>query len=206
MDLVVYKMVQFQVIHIAHRNRIVKRLAGTAVIQRSLSIDDIQLAFRKQHFILFGFFLLIHADALIFSGLWIIDQFDNVLALDVFTRPDFTAEPRLLQAVQNIFLACAVERRRHHLDAKLFGRASQMHFQHLTDIHTRRNAQRIQNDVQRRAVRKERHILRRKNSGNDAFVSVPASHFIADRDFSFLGDIHTDHFVDAGRQIVLIVS
>ena len=37
---------------------------------------------------------------------------------------------------------------------------------------SRRNAQRIQSDIQRRAVRQERHILLREDAGNDALVAV----------------------------------
>ena len=80
-----------------------------------------------------------------------------------------------------------------------------MHFQHLTDIHTRRNAQGVEQNLQRRAVCEERHIRLRKHAGDDAFVAVTARHFIADGNFSLLRDIDADQLVDARFQLVLVL-
>ena len=44
-----------------------------------------------------------------------------------------------------------------------------------------------------RAVRQERHILLRKNTGNDTLVSVTARHLIADGNLALLCDVNADN-------------
>ena len=56
----------------------------------------------------------------------------------------------------------AVENGRHDLDAELPCRVAEVYFKHLTDVHTRRNAQRIENYIERSTVREERHVFRRE--------------------------------------------
>ena len=81
-----------------------------------------------------------------------------------------------------------------------------MDLQDLTDIHSGRNAQRVQHDIQRTSVRQERHILHRKDAGYAALVSVTSGHLIADGDFSLLGNVDADRLVHARRQLVAVLS
>ena len=74
----------------------------------------------------------------------------------------------------------SVEYRRSHVKAERLGRQRKMNLQYLSDIHTGRHAQRVQNDIQRTAVRQIRHILHGKHAGNNTLVSVTASHLVAD--------------------------
>ena len=81
-----------------------------------------------------------------------------------------------------------------------------MYLEHLTYIHSGRHAHRVEDDVERSSVRKERHILGRKYSRNDALVSVAARHLVADRNLTLLSDIDTDDLVHSGRKLILILS
>ena len=47
------------------------------------------------------------------------------------------------------------------LEAQALRRPAQVGFQHLTDVHARRHAQRIQHDVDRRTVGEVRHVFDR---------------------------------------------
>ena len=82
---------------------------------------------------------------------------------------------------------------------------TQLGFQQLPQIHTRRNAQRIETDVQRRTVGHIRHLLHRQNARYDAFVSVATGHLVAFPQFAFDGHQHLHHFVDAGTQFVAVI-
>ena len=73
----------------------------------------------------------------------------------------------------------------------VLGRVAQMDLQNLPDVHTGRDAQGVQHNIQRRAIRQERHILLRQDAGDDALVTVTAGHLIADGDLPLLGDIDT---------------
>ena len=86
------------------------------------------------------------------------------------------------------------------------GRVAEVDFQNLTDVHTGRNAQRVQHDVQRRAIRQERHILLRQDAGHDALVAVAARHLIADGDLTLLRDVDAHDLVDAGSQLVAVLA
>ena len=81
-----------------------------------------------------------------------------------------------------------------------------MHFKHLADIHTRRDAQGIEKDLQGRAVGQEGHIGERQNAGDDALVAVAARHLVADLDLTLLRDIYAHELVDAGRKFVLVFA
>src|SRR5207302_7023823 len=81
-----------------------------------------------------------------------------------------------------------------------------MSLQNLTDIHSRWNAEGIQNDFNRRAIRQVRHLLFRKNASDDALVAVAAGHLVADRQFPLHRDEHLDHLDDAGRQLITFLQ
>ena len=81
-----------------------------------------------------------------------------------------------------------------------------MDLQNLPDVHTGRDAQGVQDNIQRRAIRQERHVLLGQDPGDDALVTVTAGHLIADGDLPLLGDIDPDDLVDAGRELVAVFS
>ena len=81
-----------------------------------------------------------------------------------------------------------------------------MNLEDLTDVHTGRHTQRVQHDVKRAAIRKERHILYRKYTGNDTLVTVTTCHLITDGDLSLLCNVNADCLIHARRQLVAVLS
>ena len=168
-DLIIYQVVQFQIIHVAHRDQIIKRFAGAAVIQLGLRV----LCQRN-------------AGEIQLCGI--------AVAVIFFLSGVF----RHNKAGANVFLTRAVKHRGADVPTKCPGGIAQVHLQHLPDIHTGRNAERIQHDIKRCAVRQEGHVFTGKNAGYNALVTVAAGHFIAHRNLTFLGDVATHHHIHTG--------
>ena len=103
-------------------------------------------------------------------------------------------------------LVCAVEDRRCDLPAERLRGVAQMHLEHLTDVHTGRHAQRVEDDIERRAVRQVRHILAREDAGHDTLVAMAAGHLVADGDLTLLRDVDAHDLVDAGRHLVAVLT
>ena len=74
--------------------------------------------------------------------------------------------------------------------------------ENLADVHTRRNAERVEHDLHRRAVRQIRHVLFRQDARDDALVAVAAGHLVADRQLALHRDVDLDQLDDARRQLV----
>ena len=94
---------------------------------------------------------------------------DGVIELSAGTsvveyRLAVLSESRLLERFADILLVRAVEDGSLDLVAQMLRGKAEMHFEHLTDIHSGGNAQGVEHDIERRAVRKEGHILLRKYS------------------------------------------
>ena len=92
------------------------------------------------------------------------------------------------------------------MPAKLCGGSAEVNLKHLTDVHTGRNAKGVKENIQRSAVRKERHIFLRKNSGNNTLVTVTTRHFITDGKLSLLCDVAANDLVYAGSKLVAVLS
>ena len=95
----------------------------------------------------------------------------------------------LPEACADVIFVCTVKYRCHNVPAQCLCSHTQVHFQYLSDVHTRRYAQRVQDNIQRCAIRQERHIFFRQNPGNDTLVSVTAGHLIADRNLTLLCNV-----------------
>ena len=90
--------------------------------------------------------------------------------------------------------------------AQFFRRPAEVRFENLSDVHTRRNAERIQNDFHRRAVRQIRHVFFRNDARDDALVAVAAGHFVADRKLALHGDVALHQLDDARRKFVALAE
>ena len=77
---------------------------------------------------------------------------------------------------------------RRDLEAERLGGDAEVGFEHLTDVHTARHAERIEHDVDRRSVAEERHVFLRHDAGDDALVPVAARHLVADAKLALRGD------------------
>ncbi len=86
------------------------------------------------------------------------------------------------------------------------GAVAEVGLEHLADVHAARHAERVEDDVDRRAVGQERHVLDRQDLGDDALVAVAAGELVAHADLALLGDVDPHELVDAGRQLVALVA
>ena len=94
----------------------------------------------------------------------------------------------------------------HHLPAECLCGIAEVNFKNLSDIHSGRNAERVQYDIERSTVGQERHILLMQYAGNDTLVSVTTRHFIADRDLSLLRNVAAHCHIDTCRELVAVLS
>ena len=79
---------------------------------------------------------------------------------------------------------------------------AEVQLKNLAQVHARRYADGIKDDVHRCAVGQERHIFRRGDDGDDALVAVAAGQLIADRYFTLLRYPYLHPAVDPGGQVV----
>jgi hypothetical protein len=79
---------------------------------------------------------------------------------------------------------------------------SQVGLKDLPDVHSARNSERVQNYINRRSIGQVRHILDRKDLGNNSLVSVASRHLVAFHHLSLLGDVAANELVNACRQFV----
>ena len=105
----------------------------------------------------------------------------------------------LHQQLLDILLGSAVKHGSGHVPAQRLGGHAQVHLQHLAQVHTGGNAQRVQNNLQGRAIRHKGHILLAQNAAYNALVAVTASHLVAHADLALLSNVDANHFIHAGR-------
>ena len=110
-----------------------------------------------------------------------------------------------LQSLADILLVSTVEHGSGHVPAQSLSGITQVDFQNLTDVHTGRHAQGVQNHIQGGTVGQEGHIFLRQDAGNNALVTVTTGHLIADGDLSLLGDVNADGLGNAGSQLIGIL-
>src|ERR1700730_6637043 len=89
--------------------------------------------------------------------------------------------------------------------AQFLGSPAEMRFENLSHVHTRRNTERIENNLHGSAIRHVGHVFLRNDARDDALVTVAAGHFVADRKLALHGDIDFDQLDDAGRQLVALL-
>ena len=79
-----------------------------------------------------------------------------------------------------------------------------MHFQNLTDVHTRRYTQWVQYDVYGTAICQVRHVFYWQDARNHTFVTMSTRHFVTRLQAAFDGDKHFHHFLNARLQFVAL--
>ena len=194
MDLIVYQVMQLHVMHETDRCRVVELFARTAIAQLYLAVGCDRNALP-----LFSVVTVI---------IQVLQNFRINLVL-VFSLELFPAVidilVRHIQGIHDVIMRRAVKVRRRYIEAQNLRGKRKVQLQDLSDIHTGRYAQRVQNNIQRTSVRKIRHIFNRKYSRYNTLVSVAACHLIADRDLSLLRDIDADSHVDSRRDLSGII-
>ncbi len=184
MDLVVDQVVELQDVHVAHRDRRRERLAGTAVEQLRLAgrVDQAHTVARLQR----------HVE----------ETCDLLLARTVEHRGrDLGARGRLEGVLRQLGRPLRVA-----LDLPaLLGDPPEVGLQHLAEVHSTGDAERVQDDVDRSSVREERHVLDREDLRDDALVAVTAGELVALGDLALLGDVDHDATVDTRAELVVAV-
>ena len=95
-----------------------------------------------------------------------------------------------------------VEDRGAELDTELLSGPTEDSLEDLTDIHTGRHTHRVEDDIYRRTIREERHVLYADDLGNDTLVTVTTGHLITYADLTTLCDIDLGHLDDTVGQLV----
>src|SRR6267378_4056010 len=90
--------------------------------------------------------------------------------------------------------------------AEFLGSPAEVRLEYLSNVHTRRNAERIENDLHRSAVRHVRHVFLRHDAGDDTLVAVAAGHLVADGELALHGDVGLDELDDARGQLVALLE
>ena len=88
--------------------------------------------------------------------------------------------------------------------AQALRRPTEVGFEDLTDVHTRRHAQRVQHDVGRRTVGHERHVFDRDDTRDHTLVTVAARHLVARLQAALDGQVDLDHLLHARLQLVAL--
>src|SRR4029078_10711274 len=76
----------------------------------------------------------------------------------------------------------------------------------LADVHPSRHTVRVEDDVDRSAIGKERHVLDRQDLADDALVAVASGELVAVGDLALLGYVDADQLVDTGGQLVVVLT
>src|SRR6478672_6231994 len=183
-DLVVHQVVELQDVHVAHGHRVRERLAGAAVEQPRLA-----------------------------------GAADEALAVA-------RLRGRVEQA-RDLLLARTVEHRGSDAGARL-GRArvlrdeagpvglaldvpaagggpAEVDLQDLADVHTTGDTERVEHDVDGRAVLEERHVLDRQDLGDDALVAVTAGELVTVGDLALVRDVDAHELVDTRGKVVALL-
>src|SRR5690606_27233608 len=85
------------------------------------------------------------------------------------------------------------------------GDPTEVGLEDLTEVHSSRNTERVEHNVKRRSVREERHVLDRKDLGNNTLVSVAACKLVTSGDLALLSDVDHDATVDTRAELVVAV-
>ncbi len=88
------------------------------------------------------------------------------------------------------------------LESQAGASPAEMGLQNLADVHAARHAERIEHDVDLRAVLEERHVLDRHDLRHHALVAVTSGHLVAGLDLALHRDEDLDHLHHAGRKLV----
>ena len=79
-----------------------------------------------------------------------------------------------------------------------------MRFKDLADVHPRRHAERIQHHVNRCAISHVWHVFHWHDARHHTFVAVAAGHLVAGLQTALHRDIHLDHLLHAGLQLITL--
>ncbi len=90
--------------------------------------------------------------------------------------------------------------------AEFFGGPTEVRLEDLPDIHTRRNTERIEHDLNGSAVGQIGHIFLGHDARDHPFIAMTPGHFVANGELALHGDIHFDELDHAGRELIALLE
>ena len=203
MDLVVDEMVQLQHVDVADRHLAVEGLAGAPVVERHLArrIEARHLEHAARCRTSFAPSKTGVAKGTPRRRFWPSSASSSSEASSISGVVAVDRDELVAEALRLAGLHVGVDRLRDLL-AEARRRPAEMGLEDLADIHAARHAERIEHDVDMRAVVEERHVLDRHDARDDALVAVAAGHLVAGLDLALHRDEDLDHLHDAGRKLV----
>src|SRR5258706_8530643 len=179
MNLVVDKVRKLQHVDVADRYRLIELIAGHAVEQVDLA--GVRQARNFEQVTDFRFARAVkyrRGERNAFAEAF--GDFEQIVVAQLREHlPDRGIRKHFAEPAAQSFGANFLAQQTLQAIAEFFGGPAKVRFQNLPDVHTRRNAQRVQNDLDRSAIRKVRHIFLRNDARNHALVAVPAGHLVA---------------------------
>ena len=205
------EVMQLQIVHVADRHGTFERLTRTTVVEARLrlrrgELEALSLGIREGE-------VQNHADLLFrrtvkdrrgkgHAVLEVVGEDEDLVvrqAVEIFVLA--RAVVNLIEEVADLTDLLGAQ---HLFDAPTdaLGGPAEVNFEHLTDVHTRRHAQRVQDDVGGTAVCHVRHVFDRADLGDHTLVAVTAGHLVARLQTTTFGNVHLDHLQNARRKFV----
>ena len=207
MHLVVHQVVQLEHVHVTYGHWTLELVTGTTVEQHHLA------AFRHvcqfQHGLDFTLLGTVedwscHRHALLqVAGQlkdFLVGEFFQVLLTATDLVVDLGQEATQFRGLALLF--------EHAVDllAQPLGRQAQVGFKDLTDVHTRRYAQRVENHVDRSTVGIVRHVFDRHDHRDHTFVTVTTGHLVTRLDATADCQVNLDDLQNAWRQVITLLQ
>ena len=125
MDLIVYQMVELEVMHVTNGNRRIEVLTGTSVTKLNLTIRTNRNTFPELSVVIIIMQIIhnLRSDRVLILLLELIP-----IGIDVIVSHN--------KKVMDIFLVCTIEYRSLNIETKYLGCKGQMNLEDLSDIHT----------------------------------------------------------------------
>ena len=196
---------QLQDVLVADRHFAIERFTGAAIVQRGLARQR-QIS-QFQHVLdLFFAGAVEHRRRKRHAFLQIAAQLDDLIVIERFKINHLTVMVVVYLGEELAYLGDLGIGLQHHIDlfAQPLGSPAQVSFENLADIHPRRHAERIQHHVHRCAIRHVRHVLNRNNTRHHTLVAVATRHLVARLQTALHRDIHLDHLLHAGLQLIAL--
>ena len=120
--------------------------------------------------------------------------------------PGVVDQPGAHQLSGDLILFGAIEYWRDRLEPEAACRPPEVRLENLADIHASRHAQRVEDDLDRRAIGQERHVFDRHHTRDHTLVAVSARHLVALSELALLSHAHTHQLIDPGRQVTVLLA
>src|SRR5580704_3008835 len=133
--------------------------------------------------------------------------FEQLIVRQLAERlPDGGVGKDFLEPTANGFSANFLAEQALQAVAEFLASPAEVRFKNLSDVHTRRIAELLENDLDPSAIRHIRHVFLRHDASDNAFVTVASGHLVADGELALHRDIDLDELDDTRRQFVALLQ